>query len=418
MSISSISIPSKYSPVYGNIVYQVQSTNQSTKFKFRYVFDIFVNENRIARLKVTPQNSDWGQVDIARILQNYVQSKPLNQGSSNQNEPISQAIWGWLDEDWLKYEVYIGEEYSNTATEEPVLYNGLGSQGDPEYKPTDFRYVFNAVKEWNDGKTFDMSPFYLNTTDLPGQYEYNADDHRFLTNAPRIQYIREGDYQTLAALNFNNSEDYSVSDPIYAAVFEFFDDGNNLLTTGITHNLIVNGGWRYNCSGNTSEQYVYPDYYKKYISYVGVGKPNLVDMGIGVPPTTKYWRVSLHKSNDDAVPPTPTPSASVPPTPTPSPSSLPDPTAPAPASPTPTPSITPSPTSTPPYDCVEGCARYCVYNYSKIDNLNIVYTECETGLERGLIVGTESSICLCTCGAPTRASGSTNYAIINEGACR
>ena len=418
MSISSLSIPSKYSPVYGNIVYQVQSTNQSLKFKFRYVFDVFINDEKVARLKVTPQNESWGQVDIARVLQNYVNSKPINQGSTNQNEPISVANWGWLDEDWLQYEVYIGEEYANAATEEPILYNGLGSAGDPEYQPTEYRYAFNGVKEWNDGKYFDMSPFYLNTTDLPGQYDYNADDHRFLTNAPRIQYIREGDYQTLSALNFNNVEDYSISDPVYAAVFEFFDDGNALITTGITHNLIVNGGWRYNCSGNTANQYVYPDFYKKYISYVGVGQPNLVDMGIGVPPTAKYWRVSLHKSVDDAVPPTPTPTQSPFPTPSVTPSSLPDPTVPVPASASPTPSITPTPSSTPPYDCVVGCARYCVYNYSKIDSLNITYVECETGLTRGYSVPTESSVCFCTCGAPQRVGGSTNYAIINEGACR
>ena len=417
MSISSLSIPSKYSPVYGNIVYQVQSTNQSTKFKFRFVFDVFINDVKVARLKVTPQNESWGQVDIARVLQNYVNSKPLNQGSTNQNEPISVANWGWLDEDWLQYEVYIGEEYANAATEEPILYNGLGSAGDPEYQPTEYRYAFNGVKEWNDGKTFDMSPFYLNTTNLPGQYDYNADDHRFLTNAPRIQYIREGDYQTLSALNFNNVEDYSISDPVYAAVFEFFDAGNNLLTTGITHNLIVNGGWRYNCSGNTANQYVYPDFYKKYISYVGVGQPNLIDMGIGVPPAAKYWRVSLHKSNDTAVPPTPTPTQSPQPTPSVTPSPLPDPTVPVPASAsvTPTPTVTPSPSV---YNCLVGCRSYGIYNYSGIFNLDVDYTDCYTGVLTSINVKTNDSAVVCACGTPVRTGGSNNYAINDEGICR
>ena len=438
MSVSSISIPNKYSAAYGNIVYQVSSTNQSTKYKFRFVFDVFMNDERIARLKVTPQNPNWGQVDLSRIVKSYVQSTPLNMGSLNQNEPISKANWGWLDKDWLKLNVYVGEEYANDPTEEPTIYDGLGNQGDPDYDPSGDRYVFNAVKEWFEGKNYDLSPFYLNTTDLPGPYDYNSDDHRFLTDAPRIQYVRRGDYQTLSAINFNNIEDYSTSDPIYAAVFEFYDDNNQLLTTGITHNLVVNGGWRYNCSGNTENQYVYPDYYKKYISYVGVGEPNLDDMGIGVPPLTKYWRVSLHKSVDDAVPPTPTPTATLQPTPTATPTpplsfafatNTPTPTqtqtqTPAASfalptnTPSSTPTHTPTPTTTDYYDCLVGCKRYGIYNYSKTEILYYEYVDCLTGITISDNVKAASSEFVCACGTPVRTSGSTSYDINDEGACR
>ena len=92
MSISSLTIPNKYSPAYGNIIYQVQSTNQSIKYKFRYVFDIFMNSQKIARIKTTPQNTDWGQVDISRIIQNYVESVPVNMGSSLQNMDTGERL--------------------------------------------------------------------------------------------------------------------------------------------------------------------------------------------------------------------------------------------------------------------------------------------------------------------------------------
>jgi len=428
MSVTAISTPGRYTAAYGNIVYQVESTNQNTKYKFRYVFDIFMNSQKIARIKTTPQNPDWGQVDISRVIQNYVESVPVNMGSTLQNEPITKANWGWLNSDWLIYDVFVGEEYSTTETGEPILYNGLGSQGDPAYEPTlgDPRYVINGIKEWTN-KNFDLSPFYLDTTDLPGQYDYNADDHRFLTNAPRIQYVRESDWGTLSALNFHFYPESIVSDPVYAAYFEFFDENNILLTTGRTYNLITNGGWRFNCSGNTVDQPLYPNYQNKMISYVGVYPQNLLDNGIGLPPEAKYYRVSLEKSVDNATPPTPTPSLTPQPTPSPSSSPLPPPTVPVDASVTPTPSITSTPTATPSitptpspsvYDCLVGCRRYGIYNYSAISTLTVEYTDCDTGVVETLVVKANDSEIVCACGAPTRVSGSTTYDINDEGICR
>ena len=427
MSITSITIPARYSPAYGNIVYQVESTNQNTKYKFRYVFDVYMDSQRIARLKVTPQNTDWGQIDIARVLQNYVDSYPKNQGITDDAQPISKAEWGWLDKDWLLYNVFVGEEYSTTSTGEPIIYNGLGAQGDPVFDPAGDRYVFNGIKRWSDGKTFDMGPFYLDTTDLPGPYEFNAEDHRFLTNAPRIQYVRDSDWGTLAALNFNLYPESIVSDPVYSAYFEFFDNNDALLTTGRTYNLITNGGWRYNCSGNTEDQPVYPDYSKKMVSYVGTYPQNLIDMGIGIPPNTKYYRVSLEKSVDNATPPTPTPSATPQPTPTPSPTYLPPPEPPIGVSATVTPTYTSTPTTTPTntptpspsmYNCLVGCARYCIYNYSRQINLTVNYVDCDSGSTIGLTLLPNESICVCACGSPVRTGGSTDYDIINQGACR
>lgn len=428
MSITAISTPGRYTAAYGNIVYQVESTNQNTKYKFRYVFDIFMNSQKIARIKTTPQNTDWGQVDISRIIQNYVESVPVNMGSSLQNESIAKADWGWLNADWLIYDVYVGEEYSTTETGEPILYNGLGSQGDPAYEPTggDPRYVINAIKEWTD-KSFNLSPFYLKTTNLPGQYDYNADIRRFLTNAPRIQYVRPTDWGTLSALNFHFYPESIVSDPVYSAYFEFFDDTNNLLTTGRTYNLITNGGWRFNCSGNTADQPIYPDFQNKMISYVGAYPQNLLVNGIGLPPQAKYYRVSLEKSVDDATPPSPTPSLTPQPTPSPSSSTVPPPTIPVGASNTPTPSITSTPSATPSitptpspsvYDCLVGCRRYGIYNYSAITGLTVQYTDCYTGVLETLLVKANDSELVCACGAPVRTAGSTNYDINDEGNCR
>lgn len=423
MSITAISTPGRYTPAYNNIVYQVESTNQNTKYKFRYVFDIFMNNEKIARLKVTPQNDNWGQANIGRVIQNYVDSRPINMGSPLQNEPISKAVWGWLEKDWLIYDVFVGEEYSTTETGEPVLYNGLGSQGDPAYEPTggDKRYVFNGIKEWFDGKTYNLSPFYLDTTDLPGEYDYNAEDHRFLTNAPRIQYVRPNEWGTLSALNFHFYPENIVSDPVYCAFFEFFDENNVLLVSGRTYNLITNGGWRFNCSGNTADQPVYPDFQNKMISYVGTYPQNLIENGIGLPPEAKYYRVSLEKSLDNAVPPTPTATLTPQPTSTPTPTSVTQTPGLSP-SPTPTitntPSITPTITPTTPFDCLVGCRSYGLYNYSAFLTLTVEYTDCYTGNIETIVIKANDSEIVCACGTPVRLSGSNNYDINDEGICR
>jgi hypothetical protein len=428
MSITAIKTPGRYTAAYGNIVYQVESTNQNTKFKFRYVFDVFMNSQKIARIKVTPQNTNWGQVDITRIIQNYMESAPINMGSSLQNEPISKAEWGWLNSDWLIYDVFVGEEYSTTETGEPILYNGIGSQGDPVFQPNgdDPRYVINAIKEWTD-KDYNLSPFYLKTTSLPGPYEYNSDRRRFLTNAPRIQYVKPTDWGTLSALNFHFFPESLVSDPVYSAYFEFFDDNDILLTTGRTYNLITNGGWRFDCSGNTANQPLYPDFQNKMISYVGAYPQNLLINGVGLPPQAKYYRVSLEKSLDDAVPPSPTPSQTPQPTPSPSSSTVPPPTIPVGASVTPTPSITSTPTPTISitptpspsiYLCRGGCQEYGIYNYSSIFTLTVEYTDCYTGNIENIVVKQNDSELVCACGAPERVSGSTNFDINEEGDCR
>ena len=402
MAVTALTYPGRYSNAYGNIVYKVESDQMNTNYKFRFVFDVYMNNERIARLKVTPQNTYWAQVDIARVIQSYMESNPRNEGIRNEGEPLTKADWGWMDADWLMYSVLIGEEYSTTATGDPVLYDGTGSVGQPIFNPTGDVFVSNSVKEWYD-KTTDLSPFYLNTTNLPGSTDYNSDTHRFLTNSPRIRYVRDTDWGTLSALNIQNVPDETDTEPVYCMLVEYFDQWDGLITSGVTYNVVYNGGWRYNCDEDTSVQPVYPDYYKKMISYVGAFPKN-IEEHVGFPPDVKYYRVSLQKSIDDPIPPSPTPSN------TPLPSGYVPPTPAPPPTPTPTPSTSSLGCST--------CNKYSISNLDKGISLNLTYTDCDTGLSRSLTVAPETSKVICSCDTPVRVSGSTNYVINNIGICR
>ena len=401
MAINSASYPGKYSNAYGNIVYKVDSTVMNSTYKFRFVFDIYMNNEKIARLKVTPQDTYWGQVDIARVLQSYMESTPRNEGIQSSAQPLSKANWGWMDADWLIYNVLIGEEYSLTPDGDPILYNGTGGTGDPIFEPSDDRFVSNSIKEWYDKET-DLSPFYLG---INPPNDVNGDTHRYLTNAPRIQYVRESDWGTLSALNFFTDPEDDDSDSVFCALVEYFDANDSLITSGVTYNVMYNGGWRYNCDEDTSVQPLLPDWYKKMVCYVGA-YPRNVEENVGFPPNVKYYRVSLQKSIDDPIPPTPSPSN------TPLQSGYVPPT----AAPPPTPTPTPSPSSL-------GCSTCNKYSVSNLDSSRVAtmgYTDCDTGSTVPFSVQPQTSVVVCSCDPPTQTGFPPfpTVSINNLGLCR
>lgn len=388
--ITLLSTPRKYQPAYGNTVLQFSSTAQTTYYKYRYVVDIYADNNYISRLKITPQNNNWGQCDISEILRNYVNSKPINMGCTG-NTPVNTAKWGWLNEDIINYRVYIGEEYATTENGDTLIYDGNGNVGDPAVSwGRDEKYVFNGVKEWFDGKYFNSSVFYLNTT-LPTTQE-PWDTHRYLTNAPRVQYIQEGEHATLSALNPILYPDDNliaegglgyVSDPVFSARFEFYDVNDHMVSSARTYNTKTNCGWRDNCSGATSTLPIDVDYAKKYITYLGTGPANLDEHGIIYPSTTKYYRVCL-ESAVEVIPPTPTP--------------------------TQTPNLTPTPSSTP---SVCECGIFEIYNPFDFD-VDVYYEPCPGGTSVLTTVRPLSYTLLESCSLPTSEFGLT---ITYVGAC-
>ncbi len=80
MAVIALTTPGRYSNAYGNLIYKVESDQMATKYKFRFVFDIYMDDEKIARLKVTPQNDEWAQTDLARVRQSFVASSPRNNG--------------------------------------------------------------------------------------------------------------------------------------------------------------------------------------------------------------------------------------------------------------------------------------------------------------------------------------------------
>lgn len=277
--------PDNIQPVYGNLVYRFQSTNQATTFKFRYIVDVFVGGVVVTRLKITPQLS-FGQVDIATIVRNYISSRPINKGCAiSPEEPIVKSQWGALQEDIVAYYIEVGEEYATNADDPVEVYEPTVT--------TDENLAYNGVKNWYDGKQFDFSPYYLNNMNLPTSFP--ADDHKFLTHAPRVQYITDNDWHTLAGFNSNSGELYTgntsttVSQPVFAGVFEFFDIDGNFISSARTYNILTNCG-AYDACDDVFTKTINVDLH--YFEYFGTGTRNITDEhSLTLPTNWHYYRV-------------------------------------------------------------------------------------------------------------------------------
>lgn len=307
--ITFLSQPEIIQPVYGNLVFQFESTGATdpSKYKYRYVVLAYTNQGEVAELKITPSTEGWGQVDLSPILLNYTSSQPLNIGCSGETS-LHQSAWGYLDENMIIYDILVGEEYATTPNGIVRTYDGNGNLGDPSVK-SNICYAYNGVKEWFNGKSFDFQPYWLSGS--TGQFpQYTS---RFLTNSPRTRYTRETDYISLAGLNWykETGGDFSAiinsfAKQIYSAVFKFYDIDDNILQTSRSYNTQDLCGIRPDCNTYDFWFDLPPNFAEQQVVYLQCGIPQLEQYhGISVPADTKYYSVELEAIQSSPTPPTP-----------------------------------------------------------------------------------------------------------------
>jgi hypothetical protein len=306
--INFLSQPDVVQPVYGNLVFQFESTGATdpTKYKFRYVVDVFTNQGDVASLQITPSTEGWGQVDLSPILLNYTSSQPLNVGCTG-STPLHQSAWGYLDENMIVYDIKVGEEYATTPNGVVLGYDGQGNLGEPSVQSY-VCYAYNGVKEWFNGKSFDFQPYWL--TGATGFFpQYTS---RFLTNSPRTRYTRSTDYISLAALNWWKETGgqslliNNVARQIYSAKITFYDIDSNIIQTSRTYNTEDLCGTRPDCNTWDFWNDLPTNYAEQQVVYLQCGVPQLEEYhGISVPANTKYYSVQLEAQNSPPQPPTP-----------------------------------------------------------------------------------------------------------------
>jgi hypothetical protein len=106
MAITSESVPGSYTSAHDSLWHIVSSTNVAQS-SFKYVFDIQVGGATVATLKNYPDSGNYGVLDVAPIIRNYLGSGFNPSGSS-----LLHYAGSFL---FVDYTILFGEEYGGTT---------------------------------------------------------------------------------------------------------------------------------------------------------------------------------------------------------------------------------------------------------------------------------------------------------------
>lgn len=225
MAVTVIQTPQYIRQAYSDMIVTANSNQVASKFKFKYVYDIFAKTNvdasytYMGRARQTPNPSGVGMLDVSRYLQNIVSQDLYNGQMFDLNGWEPSALETTLGQ----YYVMCGEEYSTSTTGTTVLYNGSGTVSSGTTltgTTTGVKYVFNGVHQFDYGFTW-------NSTDY-----FKATNRWYLSNQPLVQYREADEYICLAVLAGDNTAGYdaNISRLGYTAKF-YFTDGTNATYT-------------------------------------------------------------------------------------------------------------------------------------------------------------------------------------------
>ena len=391
MSLTILQTPEQFQPVLSNGLFFTVSADTTNTFKFRYVYDLYVNGVYTFEGKASPNPSGVAVLDLQQILENECFNNPIASWNgtpiyTHTTFPFSAP---YLDETIL-YSLKIGYEYADTELGAITGFTGVGDiQGPPAFQTQNYK-TFRSTMGVNGNATeqnFNINPFVLSgspTTSNP------TTSGLFLTNSPRTRAIQETEYYTLGFTNYYMGGSL-LSEPYYAK-YTFYDDQGNTITATTYENLTTNGGGpRTNCSEVYPAMYlINPPTETDYNTlYVGCGPMNIPNF----PSNCAQYSVQLFgkfTGSTSPIQPTPTP------TPTPSATSA-------------TPTPTPTPTSTP--SC--NCKTWLVTN-SNSGSCQVYIVNCSTGQSQFFSLPGNTSTEVCSC---TEPFSECELTIVDGGSC-
>jgi len=290
MAIGSVFVnPQKAQPVYTNGLFYACTSNKTSQYKFRYVWDVYINGVKIYTGKTTPNPNGIGVFDVSNIVDAYVESSIKSTDHSTTFDIQTTEKFSIQSTDYQYPQVrslyvLVGEEYATTPTGQVVIYNGYtDTPGQPSFS-SDVSRVYNGTMVNNflyRNEDFDFTPYIMrNSSDL------------FLTDSPRIRTVRSDDYYTLSFANYNwYSSDTYKSLP-RAVKYEWFDNTGTYISATTIDNIYSNGGGPWSGCTDTEQMMIYAavDAVDWNILNVGVGPKNIQNI---IPSATTYYQVTM-----------------------------------------------------------------------------------------------------------------------------
>jgi len=158
MAITINSSPDIYSSLHAPLWFVLSSTN-TAQTNFKYVCDVYVGGNLVARLKSFPQPvSSKGIFNVAPVVRNYWASyfKP---------DIITPSAFSYTGSDiYVDYELKFGEEYGGTTYLDLI---------------TTSKFGYNYIQDYLYTPT---SPMYLTPLEYETQYQGNFISNRDYAN--------------------------------------------------------------------------------------------------------------------------------------------------------------------------------------------------------------------------------------------
>lgn len=397
MSLIFTNTPAQFQPVLSDGIYFTLSADTSNKFKFRYVYDLYVEDQFVFRGKATPNPYSLGIVDLQQVLETYTNSLPLSNWDittiyTHTTFPFSRPY----NTEVINYYIKTGYEYADSPISSITGFTGINDEvGDPEYT-SDVYKVFRSTMGVNGNaneQNFNYEQFVLSGTPTTINPTTSG---LFLTNSPRIRNIAPTEYYTLAFTNYylTQSTGNTLSEPYYAEI-NYYDAQGNLVGGTQWDNLISNGGGpRTQCSD------VYPALYlidpasgtTDYNTlYIGAGPMNIPDL----PADCVRYTIQLFGKFTGTTSP-------IVPSPTPTPY----------FTPSPTPTITSTPSATP---ICAGCTSYDIQYTGDSESLaTITIVNCLNGQTQNFFASYGVIYSICSCQYPLDTG---DVSITNNGAC-
>lgn len=193
MAITINSSPDNYSSLHAPLWFVVTSTN-TAQTNFKYVCDVYVGGNLVARLKNFPQpTSSKGIFNVAPVIRNYWASyfKP---------DIVTPSVFSYTGSDvYVDYELKFGEEYGGTT------YTNL---------TTTTKRGYNYVQDYLYTPT---SPMYLTPLEYETQYQGNFISNRDYANIYFNKERLQTGYLFLSFLSDaeNTTKSHSVDVSVY-----------------------------------------------------------------------------------------------------------------------------------------------------------------------------------------------------------
>ena len=235
--------PSYLQGVYNPIIWSVTS-DEIAQPNFSYVFDVYINGTFEIRLKVKPNPSGAGMIDVSQICQSYLKNDRIPETLINTTTFLH--LFADNTNSSLHLLVKVGEEYGG------VIYDGNGTAGEPDYNlwaRTIQTHFDIPVHVWNSSLPFQqqqdgMSNGYLYSGGyglLPSQtitYDWgNALPNNTLayplSYAPLKQNVYYNDINVLSFINWSQYPNDLDDSYIAFCVLNYYDKFGNPIVTGL-----------------------------------------------------------------------------------------------------------------------------------------------------------------------------------------